>query len=205
MTDDIRTIQSDLAYLREVAADEGKLPWIAGANFLAGGLIYGLPLLAVWAQMNGLIDIPGPWTGQSPLWETALFVPLSILIALKAPKPKPGGAVGRSLVAGWSGVGLTTIVMVLVIFIAGDRLPVKLMWQVWTSICFALWGAAWWVVAMLRPHRGWMLVALGSLATALVNSVLINTPYELLGCAIGILVWLGGPGLLIMLRDRPRS
>ena len=205
MTDDLHALRDDLAFLKSVAADEGRLPWIAGANFLAAGLIYGVPLVAVWAQLRGLIDAPGPWTGQIALWSTALFVPLSILIALKGPKPTAGGAVGRSLVAAWSGVGLTTIVMVLVIFIAGDRLHVKLMWQVWTSICFALWGAAWWVVAILRPRRGWMLVALGSLATALVNSVLINTPDELLGCALGILVWLGGPGLMIMLSAKARA
>jgi hypothetical protein len=205
MTDQIQTIQSDLAYLRQVAADEGRLPWIAGANFLAGGLIYGLPLIAVWAQLRGLIDIPGPWTGQIALWSTALFVPLTILIALKGPKPKPGASVGRSLVAAWSGIGFTTIVMVLVIFIAGDRLHVKEMWQVWTSICFALWGAAWWVVSILRPKRGWMLVAVGSLLTALANSLLIGTQDELLGCALGILVWLGGPGLMIMLRSKAQA
>ncbi len=52
---------------------------------------------------------------------------------------------------------------------------------------------------MLRPGRGWILVALGSLATALANSLLIGTPDEILGCAVGILVWLGAPGLMIML------
>jgi hypothetical protein len=205
MTNDLHALKDDLAFLKTVAADEGRLPWAAGANFLAAGLIWGLPLIAVWAQLRGLIDIPGAWSSQTALWSTALFVPLSILFAVKGPKPKPGRAVGRSVVAAWSGVGLTSIVMVLVIFIAGDRLHVKLIWQVWTSVCFALWGGAWWVVAILRPRRGWMWVAVGSMATALVNSLLIGTPDELLGCALGILVWLSGPGLLIVLRDKAQA
>jgi hypothetical protein len=204
MTDQMQSIRSDLAFLKAVAADEGELPWTAGANFLAGGLIYGLPLLPVWAQMRGLIDIPGPWPGQVSLWSTAVFVPLSILLALKGPRPKPGASMGRAVIAAWSGVGLTTLAMLAVIFIAGARLHVDLMWQVWTSICFALWGAAWWVVAILRPRRGWMLVALGSLATAVVNALLIGSPDEVLGCALGILLWLAGPGLLVMLRARAR-
>ena len=205
MTEQMHTIRDDLAFLKAVAADDGELPWVVGASFLAAGLVWGLPLIAVWAQQRGLIHIPGPWAGQVGLWCTVVFVPLSILISLKGPRPQPGASVGRSVVAAWSGVGLTTVVMLSVIFIAGARLHVELMWQVWTSICFALWGAAWWVVAILRPRRGWMLVALGSLATAIANSLLIGTPEEVLGCALGILVWLSGPGLVVMLRAKARS
>jgi magnesium-transporting ATPase (P-type) len=170
-----------------------------GASFLAAGLVYGLPIIAAWAKVRGLIDVPGHWDSQVGLWSTVVFIPLQLLVMWKAPKPAPGSATGRAFVPAWSGIGLTTIVMLAVIFIAGARLHVPLMWQVWTSICFALWGMAWWVVAMLRPGRGWIWVAVGSLLTALANAFLIGTPDEILGCAIGILVWLGAPGLMIML------
>lgn len=199
MTDDIQSLRSDLAFLKTVAADEGRLPWVVGASFLAAGLVYGLPIIAAWAKVRGLIDVPGAWDSQVGIWSTVVFVPLQICISVFGPKPAPGGSMGRAFIPAWSGIGLTTIVMVVVIFIAGARLHVPQMWQVWTSICFALWGLAWWVVAMLRPGRGWLWVALGSLATALANSLLIGTPDEILGCAIGILVWLAAPGLMIML------
>ncbi len=205
MTDEMQSIRSDLAFLKTVAADEGRLPWVVGASFLAAGVIYGLPIIAAWAQMRGLIDAPGAWTSWVSVWSTVVFIPLQIALTVFGPKPAPGGSTGRAFIPAWSGIGLTTIVMVLVVFIAGARLHVPQMWQVWTSICFALWGLAWWVVAMLRPGRGWLWVAVGSLATALGNAFLIGTPDEILGCAVGILVWLGAPGLMIMVRAPARA
>lgn len=204
MSDDIQSIRDDLAFLKSMAADDGALPWAAGAGFFAAGTIYGLPLILVWAVLRGLVDLPGGWTSYVGLASTVVYLPAMALIFLKAPKPRPGDAVGRTFGAPWSGVGLVTLVMLAVIFIAGARLHVELMWQVWTSICFALWGACWWVVGMLRPGRGWLWVSLGSLATAVVNATLIGTRDELLGCSIGILLWLGAPGLLIMLRAPAR-
>ena len=109
MTDDMQSIRNDLAFLKTVAADEGNLPWVAGASFLAAGLIYGLPIIAVWAQMRGLIDVPGPWPGQVSLWSTAVFVPLSILIPLKGPKPRPGASIGRSMAVSYTHLTLPTI------------------------------------------------------------------------------------------------
>ena len=200
MTDEMQSIRSDLAFLKTVAADEGTLPWMVGASFLAAGLVYGLPIIVAWAAVRGVIDAAGPWTSQIGLWSTAVFIPLQLLITIKGPRPAPGASTGRAFVPAWSGIGLATLVMVAVIFIAGARLHVQLMWQVWTSICFALWGLAWWVVAMLRPGRGWIWVAVGSFLTALANACLIGGPDEILGCGIGILLWLGAPGLMIMLR-----
>lgn len=202
MSDQIQSIRDDVAFMKSMAADEGSLPWGIGAGFFAAGVVYGLPLVLVWAVLRGLVDLPVGWTSGVGLWSTVIYVPLSILIFLKAPKPAPGAATGRAFGAAWSGVGLITVAMLAVIFIAGSRLHVHLIWQVWTSICFALWGGCWWVVAMLRPRRGWLWVALGSLANAVVNALLIGTRDELLGCSIGILLWLGGPGLLIMLRAK---
>ena len=202
MTDQIQSIRDDLAYLKGIAADEGRLPGFIGGQFLAAGLIYGLPALASWAITRGLVDLPQSWAGQMGLWPTVVYIPVMILLFLRTPRPAPAGSTGRAMGVAWSGVGLVTLAMLAVIFIAGARLHVSQMWQVWTSICFALWGAAWWVVAVLRRDKWWFLVALGSLITAVLNACLIGTPDVVLGCGVGILLWLGGPGAAIMLRAR---
>ena len=157
-----------------------------------------------WAIFRRLVDVPQAIAAGMGLWPTVVYIPVMLLIFLRTPKPKPGAAQGRAMVVGWSGVGLVTLTMLAVIFIAGARLHESQMWQVWTSICFALWGAAWWVVAVLRRSKGWLLVALGSLANAVVNACLVSTPEEILGCGVGILLWLAGPGFWIMFHDRSR-
>lgn len=205
MTDQIQAIRADLAFMKSLAADEGPIPGIVGAHFLAAGLIYGPPAILAWAIMRGFVDLPLGLAGQMGLWPTVVYLPVMALLILRTPRPKPGAATGRAMVVGWSGVGLTTGAMLAVIFIAGARLHEPRMWQVWTSICFTLWGAAWWVVAMLRRNKGWLVVALGSFVNAVVNACLIATPEEILGAAVGILLWLAGPGLWIMIRDRSRA
>ncbi len=205
MSDQIQSIRDDLAFMKSMAADEGRLPGIIGVHFLAAGLIYGLPALAAWAILRGLVDVPQSWAGQMGLWPTVVYIPVMILLFLRAPRPTPGAATGRALAVAWSGMGLISIATLAVIFIGGARLHVSQMWQVWTSVCFILWGAAWWVVAVLRRDRWWFLVAVGSLITAVINACLIGSPDEMLGCGVGILLWLAGPGALIILRARPAA
>src|SRR3569833_2200699 len=129
MPDDIQSIRSDLAFLKSMAADEGDLPWGVGAGFFSAGLLYGLPVILVWAVLGGLVDLPRGWTSGVGLWSTAVYLPVIALIYLKGARPKPGAAVGRAFGVAWSGVGRVTVTMLAVIFIAGARLHVQLMWQ----------------------------------------------------------------------------
>jgi hypothetical protein len=201
MTDEMQSIRDDLAFLKALAADDGPLPRMAGIQFLLPGLIYGLSTLLAWAIMRGLVPLSQGFAGQLGLWPTVIYIPALIVLLFIARKPQPGTAT-RAIVGAWSGVGLTTLSMLAVIFIAGSRLHIPGVWQVWTSICFSLWGAAWWVFALLRRNKAWFVVAAGSFMTAIINATLIGTPEEILGCGLGILLWLGGPGLVITLRGR---
>jgi hypothetical protein len=205
VTDQMQTVREDLAFLKTVATDEGQLPWYLGASFFFASLIWGLPVVAIWAQQSGLMFSPGPWEGWIWLVATVVYIPFQIGLMLLSPKPKPGASTGRAFLPTWAGMGLITVVMVAVIFIAGVRMHDRQVWQIWTSLIFAVWGGAWLGVAMLRPRHGWMWIALGSFANAMVNAFLINTPNETLGCAVGILLWMGGPGVMIMLNARTRD
>jgi hypothetical protein len=203
MTDEMQSIRDDLAFLKALAADDGPLPRLVGLQFLLPGVLYGLAAILAWAITRGLAPLPQSVAGQLGIWPTVIYIPVLIVLIAMSRRPPPGTAT-RAIVAAWSGVGLTTLSMLAVIFIGGARMHVDGIWQIWTSICFSLWGAAWWVLAVLRRNKNWFIVAAGSLLTAVINACLINTPEVLLGCGLGILLWLGGPGLIIVFSPRPR-
>lgn len=201
MTDPMQSIRDDLAFLKALAADDGPFPLSVGLQFLVPGVIYGLAAVLAWAIVRGFTPLPLSFAGQLGLWPTVIYIPILIVLLATARRPQPGTA-SRAMVVAWSGVGLTTLSMLAVIFIAGARLHVSGAWQVWTSICFSLWGAAWWAFAVLRRDKAWFVVAAGSLITAVINACLIGTPDELLGAGLGVLLWLGGPGLAMTVRSR---
>ena len=206
MSNNIDTIRDDLAFMKSVASDDGRMPRLVGAHFLAAGLIYGLPLFPVWAVLRGYLDMPHGWTSWVSVWSTVVYIPVAIWLTFKLRgAAKPAGPSSRAFAAVWGSVGLTTLVMLFVIFRAGWALHVPLMWQVWTSICFALYGAAWLGASIGSRDGRWALVAAGSYVTAIVNGLLIGGPDALLGCAIGIILWLGLPGLMMMLPPRSKA
>ncbi len=204
MTDEMQAIRDDLAFLKSLAADDGPLPRAMGLQLLIPGVLYGLAAVLAWAIMRGVVPLPASFAGQLGLWPTVIYMPILLLLIVMTRRPPPGTAT-RAVVAAWSGVGLTTLSMVAAIFIGGARLHVDGIWQIWTSICFSLWGLAWWVLAVLRRDKAWFVVAAGSLLTAVINACLVGTPEHILVCGIGILFWLGGPGLIIALSPRPRA
>ncbi len=202
MTDHIQGIREDLAFMKALAKDEGRIPALFGWHMIAAGLIYGIPIIPAWAIARGLLDLPMSWSSMVSILSTIVYLPVVILLSLRGRQPVQPEATGRQFLAGWAVVGVTTLVILAVIFIAGARLHEPRMWQVWTALCFALYGAAWLVVSVVRRSWSWGLVAAGSYATAVANACLISTPDVILGCGIGIIAWLAGPGVVILLKAR---
>ena len=200
---DLDTIRDDLAFMKALASDDGRPHVMAGAMFLGAGLIYGLPLFVVWATLRGLVDLSQGWTSWISLLSTAVYAPFTAWLAWRYRGTKaPPGPTSRAYAALWGTIGLTTLVVVFVIFWAGARLHVPMMWQVWCCVCFAMYGSAWLGVAIVTRRSAWALVAAGSYLNALVNAFLIGGPDILLGVAFGITLWLGAPGAAMMLRAR---
>jgi hypothetical protein len=205
MTDQMQAIREELAFMKALASDDRRLPGIVGAHFLAAGLIYGLPIFPVWAASRGLIDIPQNVRDMVGVYSTIVYLPVMVLMFIRGGKFAAAPPSARAFGAVWSSVGLTTLAILAVIFTAAWRLHEPRMWQLWPAVCFALYGAAWWSAAALRRSWALALVGAGSYATAVINGFLIGTPELILGCAIGIMLWLAGPGLVMMLKANAKA
>lgn len=198
---DLDTLRDDLAFMKALASDDGRQDTTVGAMFVAAGLLYGLPLFVVWATLRGLLDLSAGWTPWVSLWSTVAYLPFVAWLGWRRRRSRaPMGPTGRAMAGLWGTVGLTTLVILFTIFWTDARMHVDWMWQVWCSICFALYGSAWLGVAIASRRRGWALVAAGSYLNAVVNALLIGGPDILLGVAVGITLWLGAPGVVIILR-----
>jgi hypothetical protein len=204
---DLETLRDDLAYMKAMASDDGRPHWLFGANFLAAGLIYGLPIYLAWATLRGFMDLPQSWTPWVSVWSTAVFIPVQLLLSWKGGAYRKGTIpqtqTSRGTLAVWGPIGLTTLVIVFIVFWSAARLHYPQMWQVWCSICFALYGSAWLGVAIATRRNIWALVALGSYLNAIGNALLIGRgPDILFGVATGLVLWLGGAGAMMLRRPR---
>jgi hypothetical protein len=202
MTDQIQSIREDLAFMKAMASDDGRLPAAVGAQFLAAAVTYGLATIVAWAGMRGLVALPPSVIYGSSFYATAVWLPIHIYLMWRSRGYRPTSQGIRAFGAVWSSVGLTTITILAVIFTASVRLHVPQIWSMWPAVCFALYGAAWWSVGFVRRSWSLWLVGLGSYATAVANGFLIGTPEVVLVCGLGLIVWLGGPGVAMMLRAK---
>jgi hypothetical protein len=198
MTDQIRSIHDDLAYMRALADDDGRMPAAVGGLFLAAGLIYGLPTFAAWASLRGLLPGPNGWVGWTGIIPTVVFLPLLIFMIRRSNRGWIPGPSGRAFAALWTSVGLTLVTLGIATWLAGQRLNVPQLWQLWPSILFGVYGSAWMGVALVRRSVGWSMVGLGCYATAVGSGFLIGSIDLLLCLAVGLLAWLAGPGLVMM-------
>jgi hypothetical protein len=201
MTDQIDTLREDIAYIRDIAADDGRIPAVIGANFVAVGLIFGAPVVLAWAALSGRIDMPTGWTSWSGLISTAIYLPVTLWLRNGTRGWRPGPSF-RIVAAIWSAAALAGVLMVACILLGAARLGIQSGWQFWAPICFALYGAAWQAMAIARRSAGWGWVAAGCYAQAVINALLIGGPDVLLGLGGGLIVWLAIPGLVMSLRGR---
>jgi hypothetical protein len=201
MTDQIQSLHEDLAFMRALADDDGRMPAAVGGQFIAAGLIYGLPVFPAWAALRGLLPGPQGWVSWIGVASTAVFVPLLVVMMRRGRGWTPGPS-GRAFGALWTSVALTVLTLGAATWLAGQRLNAPQLWQLWPSILFAVYGSAWAGVALVRRSLGWGVVALGSYATAVASAFLIDTPDVLLCLAVGLQLWLTLPGVALMLHSR---
>ena len=154
MTDDRESLRDDIAFLRELARDDGTGLAREGATMVIVGLIFGCVTFAYWLFFAGYaagLAAVGPW-----LWAAGVAVMVIASLIVNRRMPRSSGAASRAVAAAWGGTGVSLIAPCLGLLLGGAHAgePKLVLW-IFPVILFTLYGAAWTVAwAVKRQPLG---------------------------------------------------
>jgi hypothetical protein len=195
--------QSDLEFLRDVAASGQHAPSLSGRFFVWWGGLAAPALLAHWSIMTGLIGVPGQFVGLVWLAYGVIGMIGSALLG-RSLRGKPGrGAVNnRGEAAAWRGVTWTIAAYAIGAVIAnllGRGHPI--LFDTIPLVAFAGYGLSFHISAQLGGAR-WMhgAAVLAWLASGIGLS-LTGTPglYLFSAATVGLLAII--PGVVLLRRE----
>jgi hypothetical protein len=206
--------ESDIAYLKRLAvAGRGEpAPFLLLMAVFGGA--YGVAMLAVLLGIM-IEGLPGPEAGPphaGPLVQAlnlSIFAAhLAFLGALIWTVWRTLGPnrirLSRSATATWSAafIAMVTTVVSFRVF-TQDQLPTDAVYASYLmpTVLLVLWGAAWWITAILNDRRWLLLVAMGSFAAAIAMAVVGNSP-PLLPLSCACLLLLAFLPAVILMRQR---
>lgn len=200
------TGQADIAWLRQLAEENGTAPMRGASILLAAGLIYGLTSLLHWSHMVGVI--PAPFTGAGMEWliATGLFLVVNFVLILRLRRASGVRTAGqRAIATVWAGVGIGIFTLFASMLAVTLRLGADqnglIFWLI-PSIILVFYGMGWSVTAaMLKSGRLWILGVASFIAAPLLG-VLAGTAAQYLGYAAALFLLMALPGFLLMRRAK---
>jgi len=193
-----QSVQDDIAYMRALAHEGRHTPQLGGTVLITAGIVFGLAAIGHFAIDYGLIDLPP--VSYSVLWGAAMAVFLVGLIAqIRGQNFKPGALspVNRATNTAWMGVGLCCFVLAVSMSIIGWKMQSPQVFNLFPSMIFALYGAAWAVSAEMSGLKWQWKLAIGAWMAAPAIALLIGSPFIWLGYAAGIILFALVPGLIL--------
>lgn len=199
MTDPSQSARDDLAFVRALVSEGGKVQTSAGEALLAGGLCYGLQCLAQWALMVSGWPAPPIVHLTAGFLPTVIFVALILWIVRRNGSVAPQGMAMRAFNAGFGSTGLATLTTAAIFgYLAWHRQDLGV-WLFHPLMVAVLQGAAWYIAFAIR-RRGWLaLVSAGWFATAFLGALALERVdlfILLIGAALLLLMAL--PGWILM-------
>ena len=203
MTSKTQSLQDDLAFMRQLAegGPASSQPQF-GAAYLAGGLIYGAQCLFNWGQIEGWIRLPPGPSLVISLGFTGVFLAVMVALTWAYRGAQPRGLTNRAVAAAFAGAGLSNCALIAVFATVAARHHSLTIWLLYPTVVFALQGAVWFVVAMLR-RRLWMgAVALGWWTSAVGLGLTIDSTAYVAVCGLSLILWMALPGVLMLRQAR---
>ncbi len=202
MTDDVKAIRDDLAFLRALAEDGARTPLLGGSLLAAAGGCYGAASLVQWLVLTDVIAVPKVWLFG--LWAVTVAVHLTlqgVLIGKVAKAPGADSTSNRAHHDVWTGVGIACFVLFAALGLASWKAQTGLLIGFAPSIILVLYGAAWWVAASVSKLVWIRLVAIASFAAAIGMSLLIGSTSVWLAYALALFLLAFVPGLALSRRS----
>ncbi len=204
MTDDVKAIRDDLAFLRALAEDGRRTPLLGGSLLAAAGGCYGAASLVQWLILSGIVDVPP--VSVFGVWVLAVAVHLSLqTLFIRRLSAKPGidSSANRASRDVWTAVGLGCFVLIAAVAVASWKARTGVLIGFAPSIVLVLYGAAWWVAASVSRLAWIRLVAVASFAAAVALGLLIGSTTVWLAYAAALFLLALVPGLALMRQEPP--
>ncbi len=206
MTHDPDTAPADIAWLRQLAEENGTGPMRGASILLAAGVIYGAASLLHWAQMTGLVAPRLVAAGMEWLIATGVFLIVNFILILRL--RRAGGvrtAAQRAIGTVWGGVGGGIFVLFASMMAVSSRMSADqngaLFWMV-PSIILVFYGMGWAVTAAMLKSRPLLGLAVASFIAAPVLGALAGDPAQYLGYAAALFLLMALPGFLLMRQSK---
>jgi hypothetical protein len=204
MTDDVKAIRDDIAFLRALAEDGRRTPLLGGSILATAGGCYGLASLVQWLILGGVLDAPPVWLFG--LWALAVAVHLtiqSVLVGKVATKPGADSSANRASRDVWTAIGLGCFVLIAAVGLASWKARTDVLIGFTPSIILVLYGAAWWVAGAVAKLAWIRAVAVASFAAAIAMGLLIGSTWVWLAYAVALFLLALVPGLALMRQEPP--
>ena len=204
MTDDqIQSMRSDIAYLKELAVDGQRAgSKVGGAILAAAGLTYTAAALVQWAMVTGRLSLPQNVSAFVWLGATVLFLILAFTAKMRWGAAGNRGPVNRANRTVWIGTGLGIGAVAIAYFMAAYTTGNWMFMNLLASTVLAFYGAAWLVNAAMNQARAPGLISAGCFIAAALIGLLVNSPNLLLAYAASLVLFALIPGLIYMRKDR---
>ena len=197
-----RDIQADLAFVKALVTEGGRMRISGGALYLAGGVCYGLQCIVQWVHLAGIVNIGGWGNLIAGFLPTVVFLAVMCVILWRNRNVPQNGVATRALNAAFSSTGLANLFMVGVFAYVAITEKSILIWLLYPITVCAFQGAAWYTAYMIRKQIWLAFLSVGWFATTLALGLLIRTPHYVLVLGVALFVLMGGGGWYMMRQAR---
>ena len=206
MTENNEDPAADIAWMRRLAEEGAGAPMQGASILMSAGLIYGAAALAHWAQIGGLIDVPGVVEGLVWLIATGLFfVVLTVVIMGLKRKAGVVTAGNRASSTTWSALGWGIFALFASLAVLGYRLgedAAMLGLALSPSIIMVFYGIGWAVTATMYRNRMLWWLAGGSFVAAPLLAWMAGQDAQYLAYAGALFLLMALPGWILMRQAR---